>query len=79
MKAKIRKFLEASLARNGDLLGFDDEESLIKSRRLDSLDIMDLTLFIEEEFEIPTDIVRDEIFSLDSLNSIVAFVESKKI
>lgn len=77
MKAKIRKFLEASLARNGDLLAFNDEESLIKSRRLDSLDVMDLTLFIEEEFEIPTDIVRDDIFSLDSLNSIVEYVESK--
>lgn len=74
MKEKIRKFLEETLLRNGDSAGFSDDDSLVKSQRLDSLDVMDLLLFIEEHYAIPTHALGEDVTVIDSLNLIVDYV-----
>ena len=74
MKEKIRKFLQETLLRNGDTAGFSDDDSLVKSQRLDSLDLMDLLLFIEEDYAIPTHTLGEDMTVLDSLNLIVDYV-----
>lgn len=74
MKEKIRKFLQETLLRNGDTVGFTDDDSLVKSQRLDSLDLMDLLLFIEENYAIPTHKMGEDMTVLDSLNLIVRYV-----
>ena len=74
MKEKIRKFLQETLLRNGDTAGFSDDDSLVKSQRMDSLDLMDLLLFIEEHYAIPTQKMGEDMSILDTLNSIVEYV-----
>jgi acyl carrier protein len=74
MKEKIRKFLQETLLRNGDTAGFSDDDSLVKSQRLDSLDVMDLLLFIEEHYAIPTHALGEDVTVIDSLNLIIHYV-----
>lgn len=74
MKEKIRKFLQETLLRNGDTAGFSDDDSLVKSQRLDSLDLMDLLLFIEEHYAISTSKLGEDVTVVDSLNLMVDYI-----
>lgn len=47
---RIRDFLLNQLATRGDLGPMDDEDSLFLSGRLDSMDAMEIILFLEGQF-----------------------------
>jgi acyl carrier protein len=51
-KPALREFIQKLLARKGDTHPFDDEASLIFSGRLQSIDAIDLAVFLEEKFGI---------------------------
>lgn len=75
MKEKIRQFIIETLRRNAQSIEFSDDDSLIKSHRLDSLDVVDLLLFMEEEYGIPPSTAEDDFTVLDTLNLIVIYIE----
>lgn len=73
---KIRNFISELLARKGDLAAFSDEESLVSRGRLDSVDVMEIVLFLEDNFGLD---FGDRGFSLDdydSVSHILALLES---
>ena len=57
---------------------FTDDESFMEKGILDSTGILDLILFLEENFEIKVE--DDELIpeNLDSINNLVAFLGRKK-
>lgn len=64
---QVRKFIAALLARKGDTAAFDDEESLVSRGRLDSVDVMEIVLFLEDRFDLD---FGDRGFNLDDFDSI---------
>ena len=55
----------------------ETEKTLFSKRRLDSLDFMDLTAFLDEKFGIEVDTSEMELKEFDSLDSITLFVITK--
>ncbi len=49
-KAEIREFVRELLARKGDAEPFADDESLILSGRLQSVEAVEVAVFLEEKF-----------------------------
>jgi acyl carrier protein len=73
-RVAVRELVESLLRRKGDQDGFADNDSLIVSGRLDSVDTIALLLFLEKEYGIDfadRGFDRDE---MDSVDSIVAFL-----
>ena len=75
-KAIIRQYLTELLVQKGDRRFFDDDTSLLLGGRLDSIDTVEIILFLEKEFEI--EIARDgfQRTQLDTVNRIDAFVRA---
>jgi acyl carrier protein len=73
-KQMIRDFLENLFAQKKDVRPFADDTSLILGGRLDSIDTVELLLFLETTFgaKFSNDGFRRE--QLDTLNAIVAIV-----
>lgn len=63
---KILEFFQARLALRGDLSVLLEEDSLFNSGRLDSLDAMELIVWLEQEFAV--DFSRVD-FSLDLIDT----------
>ena len=74
----IRDFLARNFLLSTDGFPMDNEASLLDGGVIDSTGILELTLFVEETFEI--DIEDHEITpeNFDSVNSIVRYVNSKR-
>jgi acyl carrier protein len=73
IKSFIKNFLKESLF----ISVADEDESLIKSRTLDSITVVDLAVAIEEEYKIKvpfTDITED---NFDTINKMVEFLQTK--
>jgi acyl carrier protein len=69
-KAEIRKFIEGLLAGYGDKEPLRDEESLLVSGRLQSIDAVEIVMFLEQKFGIDFATIgfdRDRIVSIDSI------------
>jgi len=64
---QVREFVAALLARKGDTAAFDDEESLVSRGRLDSVDVMEIVLFLEDKFGLD---FGDRGFNLDDYDSV---------
>lgn len=77
MKELIRKFVKETLERNNQNTEFGDDDSLIRSNLFDSLDVVDLQLFIETKFGIPPTALGDDISQIDTLNNIINYIEQK--
>jgi acyl carrier protein len=76
-EAKVRKFIEDNFLFRDDRGALAGGESLLDAGLIDSTGILELVAFLEAEFAIQmadADIVPD---NLDSIDSIVGYVESK--
>jgi acyl carrier protein len=73
-KEKIRVRIEAILSRRGDLQPLSDQESLIFSGRIDSLNVLEIVGFLEQEFHLDISEVEFDPAQFDSLESISALV-----
>jgi len=71
----MRAFLSSLLLKTGDTLPFSDSDSLFLSGRLQSLDALELIIFLEEKFgfdfaDRPFD--QDQIDSVDQVVALLA-------
>lgn len=74
---KVRDFIKDNFMFRDDRVDLADSESLLDAGLIDSTGILELVAFIETEFSIQmadTDIVPE---NLDSVETIVRYVDSK--
>lgn len=70
----LRAFIRKLLAQTGDREGFADNDSLVLSGRLDSVDTLDLVVFLEESYGLDFADRGFDKNDLDSLDSIMALI-----
>lgn len=69
-KMEIRLLVERLLAANGDREPVGDDESLLISGRLQSIDAVEVVVFLEERFEIDFAEIGFDRDRIDSINAI---------
>lgn len=77
-QAEIRNFLQDMLNNKGDSSGFTDQQLLVTEGRLDSLDIMTIVVFLEENYGIDFSDRPFDQNEFDSVESITALVKALK-
>ena len=78
VKIRIRQFINTNFSLAGRQLGVIDNESLFASGVVDSLGVLELVTFIENEFTI---MVADEDLlaeNFETIERMVAFVHAKE-
>jgi len=70
----IREYLQNLLRQTGDRNGFADSDSLVMSGLLDSVDTLDLVVFLEEKYGIDFAERGFDKNDLDSLDSVMALI-----
>jgi acyl carrier protein len=73
-KAEIRKFVEGLLAGYGDDRPLADGDSLLVSGRLQSIDAVEIVIFLEQKFGLDFSQIgfdRDRLDSIDAMDSLV--------
>ena len=78
VNSKVREFIKDNFMYRDDRADLADTESLLDAGLIDSTGILELVAFIETEFSIQmsdSDIVPD---NLDSVDTIVRYVEAKR-
>lgn len=76
IKVKIKEFLQENYIFDSEN-GLDDDESLLENGIIDSTGVLELILFLEENYQIKVN--DDEILpeNLDSVNNICNFAKIK--
>lgn len=76
IKVKIKEFLQENYIFDSEN-GLDDDDSLLENGIIDSTGVLELILFLEENFQIKVN--DDEILpeNLDSVNNICNFAKIK--
>ncbi len=75
----LRKYIADNILFTGDGYPYSDDASFIENDILDSTNILELVMFVEEEFNFTTEddeIIRD---NFDSINKIACFMRRKLI
>ncbi len=72
----IRQFLKELLASKGDSAEFSDSSSLLLSGRLQSLDAVEIVLFLEETFKIDFAAIGFDQGKIDSVDAISSLLEA---
>jgi acyl carrier protein len=75
MRDEIRDFLVSILKEKGDTEPFSDNDSLILTGRLQSVDVLELAIFIEKKYDIDFAEQGFDQDVFDSVDSIVSFIE----
>ena len=73
-KTRIREFVQRLLAQNSDMRPITDSESLISSGRLQSIDAIEIVVFLEESFGINFEQIgfdRDQLDTVDAIDALV--------
>jgi acyl carrier protein len=74
MREELRKFIASELIRDPDY-PLQDDEPLISGGLIDSFSLVELQLFIEQQFGIRIDDTDMTVDSADNMNDIVAMIE----
>ena len=74
-KAVIREFLRSLLAHKSDTQPFSDDTSLLLSGRLQSVDAVELAVFLEEKFGVDFATIGFDQEKIDSVNAISSLIE----
>jgi acyl carrier protein len=77
-KPAIREFLRELLARKGDTEPFSDQTSLVLSGRLQSIDAVELAVFLEEKFHVDFADIGFDQETIDTVDAITALVEASR-
>ena len=75
-QAEIRNFVEGILNDKGDSSGFTDQQLLVTEGRLDSLDVMTIVVFLEENYGIDFSDRPFDQNEFDSVELITALVDT---
>jgi acyl carrier protein len=73
-KIEIRAFVQNLLASNGDKDPLEDHQSLLASGRLQSIDAVEIVVFLEESFGIDFANIGFDQERIDSVDAIYALV-----
>lgn len=78
VKERIRGFITSELAHDGPDASLGDDESLLERGILDSLGLLRVLGFLEQEYQVT--INDDEVIpeNFQSINAIAAFVEKRR-
>lgn len=74
----IRAFVESLLREHDDVAPFENNESLIKAGRLDSLSVVKLVTFLESDFAVDFARVEFDPERFDTVTEIAAIVEDAR-
>jgi acyl carrier protein len=74
-KAEIHEFVQDLLTRSGDDQPLTDQDSLLLSGRLQSIDAVEIVVFLEENFGIDFAQIGFDKDQLDSIDAIYALVQ----
>ena len=77
-RAAVRKLVMDLLARKGDYRGFKDSDSLILSGRLESIDTLEIVMFLESRYGIDFSLTGLDQAELDSIDQILAFAAAQR-
>jgi len=78
IESLVREYIAKEIAAGADAPPLDDETKLIESGILDSLSILKLVIFIEEQFGLkvaPDDVVPDNFQTIPAIGS---YIRTKK-
>ena len=74
-RVRLRSFLAGLMSRKGDTSELSDSDSLILSGRLQSVDVVEIVLFLEQEFRLNfanIDFDQSRFDSVDELAALIA-------
>jgi acyl carrier protein len=71
----IRAFVTGLLASKGETTEFRDDESLLLSGRLQSIDAVEIALFLEKEYAIDFSVLGFDQAQIDSVDEIASLVD----
>lgn len=77
-KTEIREFLQGLLTSYGDSEPLHDGDSLLISGRLQSIDAVEIVMFLEQKFGIDFATIGFDRDRIDSMDAIMDLVESFK-
>jgi acyl carrier protein len=77
-KAEVRQFLQELLTRKGDRQPFSDSDSLLLSGRLESVDAVDVVVFLEEKFGVDFAEIGFDQGLIDSVACIESLIQTVK-
>jgi acyl carrier protein len=77
-KAEVRQFVQELLSRKGDRQPFSDSDSLLLGGRLESVDAVDIVVFLEEKFHIDFAEVGFDQTLIDSVDAIDSLIQTVK-
>jgi acyl carrier protein len=75
-KEAIRELLQRLLEQKGDRRPFSDSDSLLLGGRLQSVDAVDVVIFLEEKFGIDFAAVGFDESQIDSVDAILALIQN---
>jgi acyl carrier protein len=75
-KLAIRQFLERLLVQKGDQRPFRDSDSLVFSGRLQSIDVVEVVVFLEEQWGIDFAQIGFDETQLDTVDAINALIQN---
>jgi len=78
-KSAIRQFLQRLLAQKGDRRPFGDSDSLLLSGRLQSVDAVEVVLFLEEQWGIDFAEIGFDETKIDTVDAIDALVQNAAV
>ncbi len=71
LTAEIRALVQEILQQNGDTQSFDDDESLLLSGRLSSLNVLLIATQLEQKYHINFNVVGFDQYMFDTVSCIV--------
>lgn len=77
MRDELRKFIVTNLMRDPDY-PLEDDESLISGGLIDSFSLVELQLFIEQQFGVRIEDTAMTADSADSINLVVGLIEERQ-
>jgi len=78
-KSKIREFLQQLLAQKGDRKPFADSDSLVLSGRLQSVDAVEIVVFLEENWGIDFAQIGFDESQIESVNAIESLIQDAAV
>jgi acyl carrier protein len=72
----IRELLQGLLEQKGDHRPFSDSDSLLLGGRLQSVDAVDVVIFLEEKFGIDFAAIGFDESQIDSVDAILALIQN---
>jgi len=78
-RTAVREFLQRLLEQKGDHHPFSDSDSLVFSGRLQSVDVVDVVMFLEEKWSIDFARIGFDASQVDSVDAIDTLINHAEI